>query len=99
MYRFHFVLVLVAFVFTACGNVRAADDAKKPAAKTRTLKTIKLVTKKNPFDPKRKRHAKWKCLTDGATVSALVAAMKTKGLSSPRTFIVNCQKMGHLKIS
>ncbi len=73
--------------------------ATKRATRTRTLKTIKLVTKKNPFDPKRKRHAKWKCLKDGATVSELVAGMKKKGLSSPRTFIVNCQKMGHLKIS
>ncbi len=72
---------------------------KKPAAKTRTLKTIKLLVTKNPFDPKRKRHAKWKCLKDGATISELVAAMKKKGLSSPRTFIVNCQKMGHLQIS
>lgn len=72
---------------------------KKPAAKTRTLKTIKLLVTKNPFDPKRKRHQKWKCLKDGATISELVAAMKTKGLSSPRTFIVNCQKMGHLQIS
>ena len=78
---------------------KTAKATKKPAAKTRTLKTIKLVTKKNPFDPKRKRHAKWKCLKDGATISELVAAMKKKGLSSPRTFIVNCQKMGHLKIS
>jgi lysophospholipase L1-like esterase len=33
MHRFRFVLVLVAFVFTACGSVRAADDTKKPAAK------------------------------------------------------------------
>ena len=38
-------------------------------------------------------------LKDGATISELVAAMKKKGLSSPRTFIHNCQKMGHLKIS
>ncbi len=73
--------------------------AKKQATRTRSLRTIKLVTKKNPFDLKLKRHAKWKCLKDGATVSELVAAMKKKGLSSPRTFIVNCQKMGHLKIS
>ncbi len=72
--------------------------ATKRATRTRTLKTIKLVTKKNPFDPKRKRHAKWKCLKDGATVSELVAAMKKKGLSSPRTFIHNCAKMGHLTI-
>ena len=73
---------------------------KKPATKARTpLKTIKLRVTKNPFDPKRKRHAKWKCLKDGATISEMVAAMKKKGLSSPRTFIVNCQKMGHLKIS
>lgn len=72
--------------------------AKKIAAKTRTLKTIKLLTKRNPFDPKRKRHSKWACLKDGATISELVAGMKKKGLSSPRTFIVNCAKMGHLKI-
>ncbi len=71
---------------------------KKPATKVRTLKTIKLRVTKNPFDPKRKRHAKWKCLKDGATVSELVSAMKKKGLSSPRTFIVNCAKMGHLEI-
>ena len=61
--------------------------AKKPAAKTRTLRTIKLLVTKNPFNATRKRHAKWKCLKDGATVSELVAAMKKKGLSSPRTFI------------
>ena len=71
---------------------------RKPATKTRTLRTIKLLVTKNPFDPKRKRHAKWKCLKDGATISELVAAMKKKGLSSPRTFIHNCQKMGHLEI-
>lgn len=79
---------------------KTATKTKAPAKKraARTLKTIKLLVTKNPFDPKRKRHAKWKCLTDGATVSELVAAMKTKGLSSPRTFIQNCQKMGHLEI-
>ena len=76
----------------------ARKTAAKAPAKTRTLKTIKLITKQNPFDPKRKRHAKWECLNDGATISELVAGMKKKGLSSPRTFIVNCQKMGHLKI-
>ncbi len=88
----------------ATSKTAKATKARKPAtkkapAKTRTLRTIKLVSKKNPFDAKRKRHAKWECLKDGATVSELVAAMKTKGLSSPRTFIVNCQKMGHLEIS
>ncbi len=82
---------------TETATTKTKAPAKKPAA--RTLKTIKLVTKKNPFDPKRKRHAKWKCLKDGATVSELVSAMKKNGLSSPRTFIGNCQKMGHLKIS
>ncbi len=82
----------------ATSKTAKATKARKPAAKTRTLKTIKLLTKSNPFDAKRKRHAKWKVLKDGATISELVAAMKKKGLSSPRTFIVNCQKMGHLKI-
>ncbi len=77
----------------------ATKTATKTKARTRTLRTIKLITKKNPFGSTRKRHAKWKCLKDGATVSELVAAMKKKGLSSPRTFIQNCQKMGHLKIS
>ena len=33
MHRFRFVLVLVAFVFTTCDAVHAADDAKKPTAK------------------------------------------------------------------
>jgi lysophospholipase L1-like esterase len=33
MHCFRFVLVLVAFVFTACDAVRAADDIKKPTAK------------------------------------------------------------------
>ena len=83
---------------------KARKPAKAPARKTATkartpLKTIKLRVTKNPFDPKRKRHAKWKCLKDGATISELVASMKQKGLSSPKTFIVNCQKMGHLEIS
>ncbi len=90
----------------ATSKTAKATKACKPATKKapatkragRTLRTIKLVTIKNPFDPKRKRHAKWKCLKDGATVSELVAAMKKKGLSSPRTFIVNCAKMGHLEI-
>ena len=59
---------------------------------------IKLVTKKNPFKITTLRHQKWKCLKDGATVSSLVANMKEKGLSSPRTFINNCQNMGHLEI-
>ncbi len=72
--------------------------AQKQSKRTRSLRTIKLVTKRNPFDPKRKRHAKWKCLKDGATISELVAGMKKKGLSSPRTFIHNCAKMGHLEI-
>ncbi len=76
----------------------AKAPAKKQSKRTRSLKTIKLFDEANPFDPKTKRHLKWKCLKDGATVSELVAAMKTKGLSSPRTFIHNCQKMGHLEI-
>ncbi len=72
--------------------------AKKQSKRTRTLRTIKLVTKQNPFDPKRIRHAKWKCLKDGATVSELVVSMRMRDLSSPRTFIHNCAKMGHLQI-
>ncbi len=88
---------------TAKATKARKPTTKKPAAKkqskqTRTLRTIKLVTKQNPFDPKRIRHAKWKYLKDGATISELVAAMKKKGLSSPRTFIHNCAKMGHLQI-
>ena len=76
----------------------AKAPAKKQSKRTRSPRTIKLLTKRNPFDPKRKRHAKWKCLKDGATVSELVVLMRMRDLSSGRTFIQNCQKMGHLEI-
>ena len=79
---------------------KAAKAAKATKTKkaARKPKTIHLIAKKNPFDPKTKRHLKWNCLRDGAAVSEMNTAMKKKELSSPRTFIANCQKMGHLRI-
>lgn len=86
-------------------TVRAKKTTKKATKgkpntteTTRKPRTIHLLVSKNPFDPKTKRHQKWKCLRDGATVSEMNTAMRERGLSSPRTFIANCQKLGHLEI-
>lgn len=77
---------------------KKAAKATKTTKTTRKPKTIHLIAKKNPFRKETKRHLKWNCLRDGATVSEMNTAMKERGLSSPRTFIANCQKMGHLRI-
>ncbi len=73
-------------------------ETKRTTRKT-TPKVVTVVTKKNPFRPETKRHLKWKCVKNDTTVSETVAAMKAKGLSSPRTFLYNYQKMGRLKIA